>query len=178
MSDYGIVTESGAVRFQRLLPAPIERVWEYLTDSGLRGRWFAEGAWDLRPGGRIALTFRNSRLSAEGETLPEKFTCYEGMETFGRILDLDPPRLLVHSWEEEDGTETHVRWELEPRGEETRLTLTHSRLPTVAMTVDVSGGWHLHLDALEDVLAERARRPFWARQETLAKDYAARIGDG
>ena len=177
MSDYGIVTESGAVRFERLLPAPVERVWEYLTDGELRGRWFAQGAWDLRLGGRIALVFHNSRLSAEGETLPEKFRKYEGMETAGRILELDPPRLLVHSWEEEDGTETHVRWELEPRGEETLLTLTHSRLPTLTMTRDVSAGWHLHLDSLEDVLAGRPRRPFWARHEAIEADYRQRIED-
>ena len=175
MTDYGIVTESGAVRFERLLPARIERVWDYLTDSELRGRWFAEGAWELRPGGRIALIFHNSRLAAEGEALPEKFACYEGLETHGRILELDPPRVLVHSWEEEDGTETHVRWELAPEGDRTRLTLTHSRLPSVAMTIDVSGGWHLHLDALEDMLADRPRRPFWARQEGLEAEYRQRI---
>ena len=175
MSDYGIVTESGAVRFERLLPAPPERVWDYLTDGELRGKWFAEGSWELRPGGRIALVFHNSRLAAEGESLPDKFACYEGLETHGRILELDPPRLLVHSWEEEDGSETHVRWELDPEGDQTRLTLTHSRLPSITMTLDVSGGWHLHLDALEDMLAERPRRPFWARQEGLEAEYRRRI---
>ena len=36
MSEYGIVTEAGAVRFERLLPGPIERVWAYLTQSDKR----------------------------------------------------------------------------------------------------------------------------------------------
>jgi hypothetical protein len=55
------------------------------------------------------------------------------------------------------------------------MTLTHSRLPSRAMTVDVSGGWHLHLDVLEQVLAGRERAPFWSRNAALARDYEARI---
>jgi len=27
MDDYGIITEPGTIRFERLLPGPIERVW-------------------------------------------------------------------------------------------------------------------------------------------------------
>lgn len=177
MSDYGIVTESGAVRFQRLLPAPVERVWDYLTQSELRGRWFASGEMELRPGGRVTLVFHNSTLAPEGEETPEPYRRYEGMESSGRVIACDPPRRLVHSWGEEDGTETEVEYALEPRGDETLLTLTHRRLATRAATLDVSGGWHLHLDALEDVLAGRGRRPFWSRQEALAQDYAARIGE-
>jgi uncharacterized protein YndB with AHSA1/START domain len=43
MSEYGIVTEAGAVRFERLLPGPIEHVWAYLTQSDKRGTWLAAG---------------------------------------------------------------------------------------------------------------------------------------
>ena len=63
MSDYGVVTEAGAVRFERLLPAPVERVWDYLTDSELRRKWFAGGEMELRPGGAMALLFHNSELA-------------------------------------------------------------------------------------------------------------------
>ena len=177
MSDYGIVTESGAVRFQRLLPAPIERVWAYLTDPELRGAWFASGGMELRPGGRVTLVFRNSTLAPEGEETPEAYRKYEGMESHGRVIACDPPRRLVHSWGEDDGTDTEVEYELEPRGGETLLTLTHRRLASRAAMLDVSGGWHLHLDALEDVLAGRGRRPFWSRQDALTREYDARIGE-
>lgn len=34
MSEYGVVTEPDAVRFKRVLPGPIERVWAYLTEIG------------------------------------------------------------------------------------------------------------------------------------------------
>lgn len=175
MSDHGIVTESGAVRFERLLDAPIERVWDYLTRSELRRAWFAGGEMELRPGGAMTLVFRNSELAPAGETMPDRFRPYEGMESRGEILAADPPRRLVFSWFEDDGRSTEVSWELEPRGVQTLFVLTHSRLPSRAMTVDVSGGWHLHLDSLEDVLAKRPPRPFWSRQEALEAEYDRRI---
>jgi uncharacterized protein YndB with AHSA1/START domain len=176
-SDYGTVLESGAVRFERILPAPIERVWDYLTRSDLRAQWFAEGEWDLRPGGKIALVFHNARLSP-GEEVPERFLRYEGYASGGEILRLEPPRLLVHSWDEEEpGVATEVSWELEAHGDGTRLVLTHRRLADRAQMIDVSGGWHLHLDVLEDVLAGRPPRPFWSRQAVLEADYGQRIGE-
>jgi uncharacterized protein YndB with AHSA1/START domain len=55
MSEYGIVTEAGAVRFERLLPGPIEHVWAYLTQSDKRGTWLAAGPMDARVGGRVDL---------------------------------------------------------------------------------------------------------------------------
>ena len=51
MSEYGVVTEPRTIRMERLLPGPIERVWDYLTDSAKRGKWFAAGKMDLRVGG-------------------------------------------------------------------------------------------------------------------------------
>ena len=175
MSDYGIVTESGAVRFERLLPAPPERVWDYLTDSDLRRRWFAGGDMALRPGGELTLFFRNSELSPADEDVPEKFRKYEGFESKGRVLRAEPPRLLVFEWFEESGPPTEVEFALERRGEQTLLTLTHRRLASRDAMVDVSGGWHLHLDVLEDVLAGRSLRPFWARQGGLEAAYRARM---
>lgn len=171
MTDpHGIVTEAGAVRFQRLLPAPPERVWDYLTDSALRRTWFAAGDMDLRPGGGLTFVFRNSELSYHDEEMPERFRQYEGIETHGKILLSDPPRRLVHLWGEEE-----VEWTLEPRGEQTLLTLVHSRLPSRAMRVDVSSGWHIHLDVLEDLLAGRTPRPFWSTQAVYEKDYESRV---
>ena len=175
MSDHGIVTEAGTVRFERLLPAPIERVWDYLADSELRRRWFAGGEFDLRPGGALTLVFRNSELGPEGEEMPHKYRQYEGMVSKGEVVRAEPPRLLVFEWFEEEGPATEVSWELEPRGEQTLFTLTHRRLPNRAMTVDVSGGWHLHLDVLEDVLAGRPRRPFWPANARYTEEYEARI---
>ena len=60
MSEYGIVTEAGAVRFERLLPGPIERVWAYLTEPEKRGTWLAAGPMELRVGGRVELNFHHA----------------------------------------------------------------------------------------------------------------------
>jgi uncharacterized protein YndB with AHSA1/START domain len=176
MSDYGVVTEAGTVRFERLLPAPVERVWDYLTDSELRRKWFAQGEMELRSGGGMTLLFRNSELSPEDEEVPKEYRKYEGMETRGKVVRAEPPRRLVFDWYEEDGTATEVAFELEPKGpEQTLLTLVHSRLPSRAMQVGVSGGWHLHLDVLEDVLAGRTPRPFWSRVAALEEEYGGRL---
>jgi len=178
MSDYGIVTEAGAVRFERLLPASAERVWDYLTDSELRRKWFAGGEMELRAGGVLTLVFRNSELSPADEEVPERFRKYEGFESKGEIVAAEPPRRLVFLWFEESGPPTEVSWELEPKGEATLLTLTHRRLAGPDQTVDVSGGWHLHLDVLEDVLAGREPRPFWARQAALEAEYRRQLPAG
>jgi uncharacterized protein YndB with AHSA1/START domain len=175
MSDYGVVTEAGAVRFERLLAAPIDRVWDYLTQSELRRKWFAGGDMELRPGGGVTFVFRNAELSPGDEEVPEKYRQYEGMESRGEIVRAEPPRLLVFNWFEQSAPPTEVSWALEPQGEQTRITLTHRRLANRAAIVDVSGGWHLHLDVLEDVLASRAPRPFWARHAELEEEYGERI---
>ena len=175
MSDYGAVTEAGSVRFERLLPAPAERVWEYLTDPELRATWFAGGEMEIEPGGSLTLVFRNSDLAPPGEEVPAKYQAYEGMESKGEVVRAEPPRLLVWLWFEDEGPPNEVRWELEPRGEQTLFTLTHRRLPSRAMTIDVSGGWHLHLDVLEDRLAGRPVRPFWARQQVLEEESGRRL---
>ena len=52
ITDYGVVTDAGTVRLERILPGPIERVWSYLTESEKRGQWFAAGEMELRVGGR------------------------------------------------------------------------------------------------------------------------------
>lgn len=175
MSDYGTVTEAGTVRFERLLAAPVERVWDHLARSELRRKWFAGGEMEMRLGGSAILVFRNSELAPAGEDVPEKYRRYEGFESKAEIVKVEPPRLLVFDWFEEDGSASRVSWALEPRGGHTMMTLTHSRLASRAMMVDVSGGWHLHLDVLQDVLAARPPRPFWARNAALAKDYEERV---
>ena len=47
---HGQFTGPAEVRLVRTLPGPIERIWDYLTDSEKRSRWFAGGPMELRPG--------------------------------------------------------------------------------------------------------------------------------
>ena len=36
MSEHGIITEAGTIRFRRILPGPIDRVWAFLTEPEKR----------------------------------------------------------------------------------------------------------------------------------------------
>lgn len=169
-AEYGVITEAGAVRFERLLPGPIERVWEYLTDSEKRRTWLASGPMDLRPGGEMELTWRNSELARPDEVTPERFVKYEGMSMKGRIIRAEPPRLLIHSWDED----AEVIYELAERGDKVLLTLTNRKLPNRAEVVGVSGGWHSHLAMLEARLEGREPPRFWDLVERVNRDYEER----
>ena len=64
MSDDGELKRVAMVQFERILPGPIERVWEYLTDTGKLPGWFGEGTIEPRLGGAeivIDLVQRNRR---------------------------------------------------------------------------------------------------------------------
>ena len=100
MSDHGVITEAATVRFERLLPGPIERVWEYLTQADKRATWFAGGEMELRRGGKVELRFRHADLSQPGEVPPEKYRKVheEGLITYGEITRCEPPRLLSFLW--------------------------------------------------------------------------------
>lgn len=174
-SDYGVITEAGAIRFERLLPGPIERVWAYLTESDKRARWLASGPMDLRPGGEMELIWRNGELAAP-EAPPERFAAHAGEHRMkGHILRAEPPRLLVHSWDEENGSASEVVYELAERGDKVLLTLTNRRLPNRAALVDVAGGWHTHLAMLVAEIEGGARPRFWALVETVEQEYESRV---
>jgi uncharacterized protein YndB with AHSA1/START domain len=171
MSEFGVVTEARTLRIRRALPGPIERVWAYLTESDQRGRWLASGPMELRVGGKVELTFRNTELSAHSEPAPDKYRKYEGASFQGRITRCEPPRLLSYTWS--DGSE--VTFELSPEGENVLLVLTHRRLPDRATMVRVASGWHTHLGILVDQLEGREPRPFWSTHARLEAEYEKRL---
>lgn len=177
MNDYGVITEAGTVRFERVLPGPIEEVWAYLTESGKRGKWFASGAMDLRVDGEVILVFNHAELSAEKET-PERYKAAEGYRMRGRITRCEPPRLLSYTWDETTNVgpsaKSEVSFELEPRGTQTLLVLTHRRLPTPDEVLSVSAGWHTHVGILEDQLRGVEPRPFWSTHARLENEYRQR----
>jgi uncharacterized protein YndB with AHSA1/START domain len=175
MNDYGVVTEPGTLRIERTLPGPIERVWAYLTESDKRAQWLAVGGFDLKPGGRIELTFHNSDLSPRREPTPERYRQYEGASFDGRITRCQPPRVLAYTWGKAWGGDSEVTFELTPRGEDVDLVLTHRRLGTREAMVSVAGGWHTHLGILIDVLNGREPPGFWSTHAKIEAEYERRI---
>ena len=171
MSDYGTILESGAIRFERRLPGPIERVWDYLTDADKRGKWLARGAVQPWVGGNVDLNFRHADLSPQKEEVPEKYRqCENGASFTVEVTRCEPPSLLSHTWA--DGSE--VTFELTPQGEGVLLVLTHRRL-TPAIMLSVAGGWHTHLGILVDHLDGRTPQPFWSTHARLEAEYEPRI---
>ncbi len=170
MTDYAEVAGPRTVRLQRTLKAPIEKVWAYLTESQLRRQWFAGGEMEMRQGGALTLTFRNSELSTA--PLPERFAQFEGMVEHSTITRFEPPRALGFLF---GGDGAEVLFELEPQGGETRLTLTHRKLSSREAMIDVCGGWHAHVGLLQDILAGGERREFWGQVHAAEAEYQRRI---
>jgi uncharacterized protein YndB with AHSA1/START domain len=172
MTEYGQLIEAGTLRLERLLPGPIERVWAYITESDKRAKWFAEGKMELKAGGKMKLEFHHENLMPPGEEIPEKFrkdAC--GGNFPAEILECEPPRLLTFTWPEEEGEPSQVTFALTPKGDKVHLVLTHRRLKSRAGTVNVSGGWHLHLDLLQSVLEGAEPGPFWGKLVQLQEHY-------
>jgi uncharacterized protein YndB with AHSA1/START domain len=175
MSDYGTIIAPGAVRFERLLPGPIERVWAYLTEADKRGTWLAIGAVEPRAGGRVELNFLHSGLSPLPDEIPAKYKSLEkGANFTARVTRWEPPRLLSHSWPEPSGDESEVTFELTPQGGEILLVVTHRRIAAAEM-VSVAGGWHTHLGILVDHLHGRVPQPFFITHSRLEGEYEKRI---
>ena len=53
--DKGRVTRESMVGFTRMLPGPIERVWEHLTSGNLLAGWLGEGTIEPRACGLVNL---------------------------------------------------------------------------------------------------------------------------
>jgi uncharacterized protein YndB with AHSA1/START domain len=172
MNDLGTATEQSTVRLERLLPGPIERVWAYLTESDKRATWFAGGTFDLRVGGKADLHFDHSKISSEKETPAE----YKDKKSDwpGTITRVEPPRLLSYTFGATN-PESEVTFELEPRGKDVLLVVTHVRLVERKTRVSVASGWDAHVTILSDRLNGVEPRPFWTTHAKLKAEYEARL---
>jgi uncharacterized protein YndB with AHSA1/START domain len=157
------------VRVDRLLNAPVDKVWSYVTESDKRAKWFAAGNWDLRLGGKTELIFAHHTLS--GEASPPGFDKKGPFE--GEIIAFEPPRLIA--WRDtgigRGGSE--IRIELASEGSATHLSITHTKMG-YSDRLGASAGWGAHLNILEDVLAGRKPRAFWTMHDRLRAFYAVR----
>jgi uncharacterized protein YndB with AHSA1/START domain len=171
----GEVVDRQTVRFHRLLPGPIERVWAYLAEGEKRAKWFAGGEMELRAGGKATLFFQHKNLMQPGEIPPGKYQrAVEGFAFESRVTRCEPPRVLAFLFgEDPDGSEVVI--ELEERGDKVLLTLTNRKLSSRDEMVDVSGGWHLHLTMLQHALEGTQPPRFWDTQAKLAAKYAEMI---
>ncbi len=178
MAGFGTLLESGVVRFERLLPGPIERVWAYLTEPEKRARWLVGGEMELRVGGRVELRFRHADLAPVPAPTPER--CAEsadGGSVPGTVTACEPPRRLAFTSAEGGDRWSEVTFELEAVGDDVRLTVTHRRLgDEQRVWANVAGGWHTHLAILEERLHGRVPQPFFPAFEPIEAAYVERFG--
>jgi uncharacterized protein YndB with AHSA1/START domain len=167
--DFGVLDDAATLTIKRLLPGPVERIWRYLTASDLRRQWLAAGEMDGRVGAPFELVWRNGELSETPGTRPEGFGDEHRLNS--EITAFDPPRKLAFTW----GNTGGVTFELEPRGSRVLLTVTHRRIEERGTQLNVSAGWHAHLDVLAAKLAGETPPPFWDHWTGLQADYDRRI---
>lgn len=168
---YGVLTPPATLKFQRLLPGPIERVWAYLTESEQRRQWLASGRMEMKVGAPFELVWRNDELTEPPGQRPPGFSDERRMQS--RITELDPPRKIAISWKDSGD----VSFELEPKGNQVLLSVMHRRLPDRGNLLGVGAGWHMHLDLLVARMTGKETEPFWDGLSRLRKEYQQRIPD-
>jgi uncharacterized protein YndB with AHSA1/START domain len=110
-----------------------------------------------------SLYFHGSRVETTGEAgTAIRYYAPDGSTLWGdeKVLESDPPRLLVVSWRSLFDPElaieqpSRVSWEIESQeGGLSKLTVTHDRLEGSPKTAQsVAGGWMFILSGLKTVL--------------------------
>ncbi|MBD8662569.1 SRPBCC family protein [Rhizobium sp. CFBP 8752] len=167
LSRHAFMTEPLALTIQRKLPGPIERIWDYVTDSDLRRQWLASGTMPRQPGGTFELVWRNDELSDDPAGRPEGFPEEQRMES--EMIAFEAPHRVVFSWPPSG----EVSIELQAVGKDVLLTLTHRRISDRRNMVMVGAGWHAHLDILEVKAAGQNPAAFWPAWLRLREEYEA-----
>lgn len=116
------VGDRAALRMERRLNHPVERVWRAVTEPAELERWFvAPVAWK-----------------------PELGETFEAAGAHGEITELDPPHVLAWTWSVE-----RYRFELSADGGGCLLVFTHVFNPDFGPAAQHAAGWDAYFDRLE-----------------------------
>src|SRR4051812_17228084 len=130
-------TAPDTIRLERLLDAPAETVWRYLTEAELRAKWFMGGT-DAGPTGAFDMFVDHDNLSDEDVPYPENYAAFKGATWTENVVHFEPPRLLETSFQ--GGKNGTVTYELFPEGDRTRLVLTHKGITSGTGAQDFGSG--------------------------------------
>jgi uncharacterized protein YndB with AHSA1/START domain len=167
-------TAPDSIRLERVLDAPAETVWRYLTEADLRRDWFMGGT-DATASGKFNLVVDHDNLSDDKDVpYPEGYAKFKGAVWSEKVSRFEPPRLLETTFQ--GGKNGTVTYELFPDGEKTRLVLTHSGIVSGTGAQDFGTGWNSHLTVLEEKLAGRSVRDFWALHARSREAVARALG--
>lgn len=161
------------IRLERMLDAPVETVWRYLIEAELRETWFMGGT-DAKPDSEFELLVDHDKLSDDEVPYPESHECYKGAVWTEKVIRFEPPRVLATTFQ--GGKNGTVTYELIPDAGRTRLVLTHSGIQSGTGAQDFGGGWSSHLTVLQERLAGRGVRDFWALHARSREAVAEALG--
>lgn len=160
------------LRFERHLRHPIDKVWYVLTDEAETGYWFPGRIVGPREvGARVRFAFDPKPPGVVDDTLAaliaEKQKAFENAPPevfYGTVLAFEPPRVFALEW----GGDV-ARFELTPAGDATRLVFVYTFVEADA--ADISAGWHVSLDWLEQRLTPGAPPTTAAEFKALEASY-------
>jgi uncharacterized protein YndB with AHSA1/START domain len=118
---------------ERTVNAPVEKVWEAITDKEQMKQWYFDLA-EFKPETGFEFSF-------VGGTEEKSYV------HLCKVMEVAPQRKLQHSWLYEgfEGA-SFVTWELFPEGDRTRIKLTHKGLESFPPNPDFArtnfeAGW-------------------------------------
>jgi uncharacterized protein YndB with AHSA1/START domain len=125
--------------FEIYIATTPERLWKAIIDPEIRAKYNFGAAVrsDWTQGSRLEMAAPKAGVLGEGE-----------------VLEVDPPRRLVHTmtalWSDEVKSEgaSRVTWQIEPVGDSCRLTVIHDQLREGAND-QLYGGWPMILSGLK-----------------------------
>jgi uncharacterized protein YndB with AHSA1/START domain len=147
--DYETIDGRPALRFERRLAHPPERVWRAITEPDELAQWFPSSVEaDLRLGGAMHFEFQGAEMTLDGE-----------------ITELEPCRRFSFLWGDD-----HLHFEIEPT--------EHGSACVLRLVVELdqrekaardAAGWDVTLDRLAAALgggaADRETEDWRARYE-------------
>jgi len=119
------VDDRPALRFERRLDHPVERVWRAITEPAELARWFVDAV----------------------EWKPEAGEVFEARGQTGEVTELEPPHLIAWIF----GADL-FRFELRPAGDGCLLVFTHV-FDDRALGAQQAAGWEAYLNRLDSHLA-------------------------
>ena len=134
---------AATITVRRVVAAPVEEIFEYLTQPELMAQWMSpypgevqcEARSNFRVGGSFSLSMRSGEKACE---------------ITGEYVKVEPPHRLVFTWSgpPTNNASTLVSVELRPLAGKTEFTLVHEKLPTPEVREGHVGGWNTMFDHL------------------------------
>jgi uncharacterized protein YndB with AHSA1/START domain len=133
------------ITVNRTIPARAEKIYDVWIDpKSPGGPWHAAERVIFNP---VVDGLYYLAIKHEGRTWPH----------YGRFTKMERPSLVEFTWMSEGtkGAESIVTVTLQPRGDQTEVTLRHAGVPDDELGHQHKEGWTWILNALADALAAR-----------------------